>query len=1667
MFDGGRKLSVGDCALFQAANAHPYIGILRKVTQEKDTTKFSVNWLYRPADVKLAKGGPLEAAPNEIFYSFHKDEISAASLLHPCKVAFLRKGTDLPQGVSSFVCRRVYDTANKCLWWLTDRDYTDEHQDEVDQLLERTKLEMQAAVQSGGPSPSPRAALSGGPTSSQQLKTGSDAVQNATYSASNKSKKRERADQNLEPSKRERSAKSEDGELSPSKRERSMKPEEIASITDKDGGLLNQEGVKVLVQLMQQDRNDGVRKSTDVSARRTMLAAVVAATERDDCLSRFVVLGGLPMLDDWLQEAHKGKVGDGGSPKEGDKGVEELLLTLLKALDKLPVDLDALKTCSVGKSVNHLRSHKNVEIQKKARKLVDIWKKRVDAEMKLSGDVKPGGSNSNLWNNSYKQNSPDMHSHLMKSGGPTEVAVKSSGASAGSAKPMPNGMNPGECLSNGAPAAAGGKISTLLASSSPSVVKREESGSTKLPNGTLPADLPAVKEERNTTPLQPQNNGQAWGNGAPSKSSSGSTWKEDVKNASMGGPISSKSLGTGSRHPSMNGKGLLGASLSGSSKDMLSGKPLVWSRSSATEKMSSSTPPPSEKASAETARDSSNSQHRLIVRIPNPGRSPARSGGASEQSAPGSRVVSPNVPERSPSVSVDASDGKGRVQIGNATSPDPSADNKTSRLGPGVDDEREKNVSSVQSDVQVEGEKRGEESTRTESGRNIKESNEHTVNGGFTPRNGTSESAVGSEDGKTTEIGSGTKGSSSDAAGSEATAMDVDDLGISLLASVAASEIRRTGASEATQERSQPEVPKTEQEPASRVSPDTTVSHLKETAPTQQASKEGDGNEQMETKVSQDAVVTSRDESNAIPVVDGNAGQPSDAETKKEGQQDRPYTSGEGGPKDGEKRHFTAQDGGLMSETSGSAAAAKSPLDRKGEDSHVGEAETESAQSPAGLANPFTKDLKSSTNGIAEGHDAHNNLSKNESLDERKILGQGNGVELCNGYGSPASELINTLTGGPAEGAPERMDRSSAVRSSGTGEGETDLSRCVGGTGDRNDRKVAISVAEAVEAAYDGAQELKRRAMDIRTLGSFPSFQSSQMLGLSNVASSANLSAVLVKPAPRALPAGEPTTPEQATETAGPSDGVVGGSDVSERPDFDLNEGFSVEESPQDDSTTSPVAPPAPVIAATSAPGLSSLLTAPIAIVTATKGGFVLPASPMRTKSELGWKGSAATSAFRPAEPRRTPERQASAGESLAPEASTGSTAKKGRPPLDLNIDLNVSDDRNFEDVGIAGGAGAASSLSSQGSAIGMGAQVPPPSLSVSGMTFQSDYASSGQPQQQPAGNSSAGRPILDLNMLDESEESGTLLDADTRVSQQVMAPSAKSNNSSSLQAARRVSVVRDFDLNDGPLADEAVADDQPVVQPLTSRNTGASMTPTGPALGRGPEVVHSSWFAHNNSFKPAMPDYSSRTDYPYSVAAAAAAQSYLSAGAGSAPFNNDMYRNVALSSAPPTAYPSGGTQGPYHYGGGFAVATGFPFSTGGSFTPSNVPPYLDSSGSVNFPVPTSGPGSSHLQRPPYIMGLSSVGPSENGNTSWSARPSLDLNAGPEPADGDGGREELMSSRSAPILGGPPSLDQMRVFRQVVNAAGPPVSAPPMKRKEPENGWDMNRSSGFKQQAWR
>ncbi|KAM7268443.1 hypothetical protein ACFE04_010609 [Oxalis oulophora] len=552
----GRKIRVGDCALFEPPHGSPpFIGIIRNLNfDEGNNLILSVNWLYRPSDVKLAKGASFEAAPNEIFYSFHKDRTPAASLLHPCKVAFLRKGVELPPGISSFVCRRVYDIENERLWWLTDKNYIDEIQEEVDQLLDKTQLEMNGAVQAGGRSPK---SLNGGP----QLKSGPDSLQNNNTSSSSHAKGK-----NREP----RDPKTEDGDSSQSSGLGMLKVK-IGKITEK-GALVDFEGVERLVHLMQSD------KKIDIASR-MMLLDVIAATDRYDYLGRFVQLKGLLILDEWLQEVHKGKI---GSPKEeGDKSAEEFLFALLRALDKLPVNLHALQTCHVGKSVNNLRSHKNSEIQKKARSLVDTWKKRVEAEMNMN-DTKTGSGQVVSWST---KPAPSEVSHVGNKK-PGEVN-KSSIGQLSSPRNSQSKLGVGEFS----------KSSLKSLTTSGSITKDSNVRTlSELAQSPIP-----IKDERSGSSSQSPNNSQCCSSDQARSSATGSASVDRISSCS-------------SRHRRSSNGGLHG---SASAKE---GK-VRSSRNSASEK--TALMPNDKQVDAPPVADHGNHQ-RLIVRLPNTGRSPSR-----------------------------------------------------------------------------------------------------------------------------------------------------------------------------------------------------------------------------------------------------------------------------------------------------------------------------------------------------------------------------------------------------------------------------------------------------------------------------------------------------------------------------------------------------------------------------------------------------------------------------------------------------------------------------------------------------------------------------------------------------------------------------------------------------------------------------------------------------------------------------------------------------------------------------------------------------------------------------------------------------------------------------------------------------------------------------------
>ncbi|KAI3813168.1 hypothetical protein L1987_17885 [Smallanthus sonchifolius] len=602
----GRKINVGDCALFKPPyNSVPFVGRIRKLKLGKENNlSLCVNWLYRPADVKLKEGASLKAAPNEVFYSFHKDEIPAASLLHPCKVTFLRKGVEFPSGISSFVCRQVYDIESERLWWLTDRNYINELQEEVDQLLDKSLIDMHGAVQTGGRSPKPL----NDPNGSAQLKPSSDNVQNSSSSISShaKSKKRERGVHNSEPVKRERLSKVDDADSGQLRPEHILKTE-IAKITD-NGGLVDFGGVEKLIQLM---RPESTGKKLNLVCRK-MLVDVISSTDKFDCLGRFAHLRGLLVLDEWLQEIHKGKISD-GSRKENDKYVEEFLFSLLRALDKLPVNLHALQTCNVGKSVNHLRSHKNSEIQKKARSLVSTWKKRVEAEMNII-ETKSSTSRGGSWPNK------PMISEVSNMGGTKRIGASSSEVGPKSSTSQPSAL----------------KVPQPKESSGEAITKSPTSpGLTKLSPSS------ATKEGRSCSPSQSANNSQSC------SSDHGKTGASSVSKISSSVSNSKNS-----------GNGFHGSTIPGAQKEV-------------------------GKVGSDVSLVDNGNIPRLIVRLPNTGRSPAQTASlespedSSTISGKGSLLVPSTKQDRKVSGKIDSLQGNNVPKTNTSTSTSISINTKT------------------------------------------------------------------------------------------------------------------------------------------------------------------------------------------------------------------------------------------------------------------------------------------------------------------------------------------------------------------------------------------------------------------------------------------------------------------------------------------------------------------------------------------------------------------------------------------------------------------------------------------------------------------------------------------------------------------------------------------------------------------------------------------------------------------------------------------------------------------------------------------------------------------------------------------------------------------------------------------------------------------------------
>ncbi|KAG2539200.1 hypothetical protein PVAP13_9NG454900 [Panicum virgatum] len=1314
----GREIRVGDFALFRAVDVPPFIGLIRWIEKkEEGYPKLRVSWLYRPADVKLNKGIQFSAAPNEIFYSFHQDETSAVSLLHPCKVAFLRKGTELPAGISSFVCWRVYDIDNKCLWWLTDQDYINERQEEVNRLLHRTRLEMRAAVQSGGRSPK----RLNGPSASQQPKATPDGTQNGGLS---KGKKRDRGEQGIESAKRDRDRIVKVDESEPGSLNLEDIKSEVAKITEK-GGLPNAAAVEKLVHLMQLDRTE---QKIDLAGR-VVLADVIAATESPDCLGRFVQSRGLPVLDSWLQEAHKGKSGDGSSPKEADKPIDDLLLTLLHALAKLPINLSALQSCSIGKSVNHLRSHKNLDIQKKAKCLVENWKKRVDAEMK-SSDAKPLVSGQSVsW--SGKAGFQEISNAGNKRGGSSENSPKNPVPTVSSSKVSTD--KPG-----GTDAAA--KLSPVVSASSKlqlqqtNVATNLKDQPCKSTGGTGGSELPTVREEKSSSSSQSPNNSQSCSS-EPSKDARSST-------AASGG--ASKPSGSSSRSHRRANNGLV----SGNIKEASVGRSVSLDRSLLQDK-SSQTGTASEKG-VDMPSDHGNN-HRLIVRFPNPGRSPARSasGGSFEDpSVTGGRASSPVVGDRH-----EQTDRRVKMKTESSRPHLPSDANAESWhsndiKGAAGSEEGDKSPCAMLDD---DNSRTPDDSVKDAHVPGVACSSETRVGNSFSPMNALIEIKY-SEASHSLQAG--------------------DDTAMNLLASVAGEISKSELVSPSSSPRSSSEKKLVrEGDSTGKFKVESDVGPSQDPGPTD-AKKVVVGKE-----LKNDACLVVKEEQHqTVP-------SPELADTKAVGSSAKVETH------EGRANKCNSQPASVDSKGENlDACSVPGKVEDGSADKDGADESALGNQCSLVVSNRNSRSILAGESSLSAADKQDQGLSK--SSNHKQLLGASD---------HPGGFDRRDSMAGKVDLMAAEVKKADAVGDSSTVQNEDEK------------KEHAISsladVTKLVEAASPlGVIKEMKETKD----SSSESNSHVKSEGLNSQRSEHSVKQTSKKSSD-GVSGKEDGKEDLVSSDEGSSLAAHTKSNATAKLDFDLNEGIPGDDGHQPEPAVSPVISTSaihlPGLSPFTLPITSGLQPAPITVAAPAKGPFVPPENLLRAKPEIGWKGSAATSAFRPAEPRKVLEMPITTRDIPVSHAA----GKQSRPTL--GFDLNVADDQALEE------------------------DVPQSSA-------QTTCSESGNTRSRDGSSRSAGIE-LDLNRADEVADNGQFV---TNASHRVEVPLLPARSLPRVFSNAGTNSSRDFDLNRGPCLDDAST--EPTPKNLPTKNTGSiQFIPQVPGVRMNNAAMSniSPWFAAAN----------------------------------------------------------------------------------------------------------------------------------------------------------------------------------------------------------------------------
>ncbi|KAF8725495.1 hypothetical protein HU200_020022 [Digitaria exilis] len=139
----GDTFELEDPAMFlpEDHTQKPYVGIIKDITETEGSLNVTAQWFYRPEEADKKGGGSWVARDQrELFYSFHVDDVPAGSVLHKCVVHFIPQHKQIPSRKQhpGFIVQKVYDLVEEKLWNLTDKDYEDNKQQEIDLLVKKT-----------------------------------------------------------------------------------------------------------------------------------------------------------------------------------------------------------------------------------------------------------------------------------------------------------------------------------------------------------------------------------------------------------------------------------------------------------------------------------------------------------------------------------------------------------------------------------------------------------------------------------------------------------------------------------------------------------------------------------------------------------------------------------------------------------------------------------------------------------------------------------------------------------------------------------------------------------------------------------------------------------------------------------------------------------------------------------------------------------------------------------------------------------------------------------------------------------------------------------------------------------------------------------------------------------------------------------------------------------------------------------------------------------------------------------------------------------------------------------------------------------------------------------------------------------------------------------------